>query len=62
MACRWPAYAARGGYARQAEDDQLEKMAVRIRGRAVRRSGELLKEIEPKHTGKTVGKWGRRAP
>lgn len=39
--------AALASYARQAEDDQLEKMAVRIRGRAVRRAGELLKEVDP---------------
>ncbi|HJK95819.1 MAG TPA: hypothetical protein RMF84_01295 [Polyangiaceae bacterium LLY-WYZ-14_1] len=31
-------------YARQAEDDELEKMARRIRGRAARRAGQLLRE------------------
>jgi len=32
---------------RQSEDDQLERMAQRIRARAIRRAGELLKQIEP---------------
>ena len=39
--------AALASYARQADDDQLEKMAQRIRARAIRRAGELLKQIEP---------------
>jgi len=39
--------AALARYARQAEDDQLERMAHRIRARAIRRAGELLKQIEP---------------
>lgn len=39
--------AALASYAKQAEDEELEKMAVRIRGRAVRRMGEILKQIEP---------------
>lgn len=39
--------AALASYARQAKDDQLEKMAQRIRARAIRRAGELLKQIEP---------------
>lgn len=30
-------------YARQSKDDSLQKMAVRIQGRAIRRCGELLK-------------------
>ena len=38
---------ALASYARQAQDDELMKMAVRIRDRAIRRSGELLKQIEP---------------
>ncbi|WP_028714393.1 hypothetical protein [Paracoccus sp. J55] len=33
--------------AKQADDDQLERMAQRIRARAIRRAGELLKQIEP---------------
>ncbi len=38
--------AALASYARQAKDDQLEKHALRIRARAIRRAGELLKQIE----------------
>lgn len=43
--------AALASYAKQAEDTELEKMAVRIRARAIRRAGELLKQIEPGKTG-----------
>jgi hypothetical protein len=39
--------AALASYARQAEDGTLLHHAMRIQGRAVRRAGELLKEIEP---------------
>jgi len=39
--------AALASYARQAKDDQLERMSQRIRARAIRRAGELLKQIEP---------------
>lgn len=38
---------AMASYARQAKDDQLRKMADRIQARAIRRCGELLKQIEP---------------
>lgn len=38
--------AALASYARQADDDELYKMARRIQGRAVRRCGELLKEFQ----------------
>lgn len=38
--------AALASYARQSQDDQLEKMANRIRARATRRAGELLKQID----------------
>jgi hypothetical protein len=38
---------ALASYARQAKDDQLRKMADRIQARAVRRCGELLKQIPP---------------
>lgn len=41
--------AALASYARQSEDLELEKMAQRIRARAMRRAGELLKQIEPAH-------------
>ena len=40
--------AALASYARQADDDSLEKMAQRIRARAIRRCGELLKDIPAK--------------
>ncbi len=36
-----------GSYARQAKDDSLRKMADRIQARAIRRCGELLRQIEP---------------
>lgn len=38
---------ALASYARQADDHELERMAQRIRARAIRRAGELLKQIEP---------------
>jgi hypothetical protein len=38
---------ALASYAKQAGDETLMKMAIRIRDRAIRRSGELLKQIEP---------------
>ena len=37
---------ALASYAKQAKDDQLEKMAKRIRARATRRAGELLKQMD----------------
>jgi len=43
---------ALASYAKQADDDSLRKMADRIQARAIRRAGELLKQIEPKHTGR----------
>jgi len=43
--------AALASYARQAEDDQLERMAQRIRARAIRRAGEILKQVEAAPTG-----------
>jgi hypothetical protein len=39
--------AALASYARQAKNDTLRVMAVRIQARAIRRCGELLKQIEP---------------
>ena len=42
---------ALASYARQAEDDDLLNMAMRIKARAVRRSGELLKQIESQSGG-----------
>lgn len=42
--------AALASYAKQAEDDQLERMAQRIRARAIRRAGELAKQLmQPAH-------------
>lgn len=41
--------AALASYAKQANDDEMMKMATRIRDRAIRRAGELLKQIEPGH-------------
>jgi len=38
---------ALASYAKQADDDSLRKMADRIQARAIRRAGELLKQIEP---------------
>jgi hypothetical protein len=38
--------AALASYAKQAEDETLFKTAMRIKGRAIRRVGELLKQIE----------------
>lgn len=41
--------AALASYARQSEDLELEKMAVRIRDRATRRAGELAKQMMQPH-------------
>jgi hypothetical protein len=38
--------AALAAYAKQAEDIELEQMAARIRARAMRRAGELLKQFQ----------------
>jgi hypothetical protein len=38
--------AALAAYAKQADDDTLYTAAMRIKGRAIRRAGELLKEID----------------
>lgn len=38
---------ALASYAKQADDDTLRRMCDRIQARAVRRCGELLKQIEP---------------
>jgi hypothetical protein len=46
--------AALASYARQSQDDAMEKMAQRIRARAIRRCGELLKEIPAKAHGREV--------
>lgn len=41
--------AALATYARMAKDDSLRVMATRIQERAIRRGGELLKQIKPAH-------------
>lgn len=43
--------AALASYAKQAKDEGLERMAQRIRARAIRRAGELLAQIEPQQGG-----------
>lgn len=43
--------AALASYAKQAADDEMLRMATRIRDRAIRRAGELLKQIEPQQGG-----------
>lgn len=43
--------AALASYAKQAEDETLMRMAARIKARATRRAGELLRQIEPGKTG-----------
>lgn len=52
--------AALASYARQSEDLELEKMAARIRARAMRRAGELLKQIEPQQGGDRGGGRGNQ--
>lgn len=42
---------ALASYARQSEDKEMETHAMRIRARAIRRCGELLKEIEKQQGG-----------
>jgi hypothetical protein len=44
--------AALASYAKQSKDETLERAAMRIRARAVRRCGELLAEVEAQHTGR----------
>lgn len=46
---------ALASYARQADDDTLRKTADRIQARAIRRCGELLKEIESARGGNRGG-------
>jgi len=44
---------ALASYARQSQDESLRKMAIRIQARAIRRAGELLKQIMPKQGART---------
>jgi len=46
--------AALASRARQIHDSELEDMARRIRARAIRRSGELLRQIEPSKGGRPL--------
>jgi hypothetical protein len=43
---------ALASYAKQANDETLHRYADRIKARAIRRCGQLVKQIEPKHTGR----------
>lgn len=54
--------AALASYAKQADDDELMKMATRIRDRAIRRAGELLKQIEPSKGGRPSETRGATGP
>lgn len=57
---------ALASYARQSHDEELEKLAKRIRARAIRRCGELLKMFDGRPnnnpSGKEGGTQGRDAP
>lgn len=45
-----------------ANDDELEKRSMRIRARAIRRAGELLKQIEPSKGGRPAETRGDAPP
>jgi len=53
---------ALASYAKQADDKEMEKTAQRIRARAVRRCGELLKEIEKAQGGVRRNQGGGVSP
>ena len=55
---------AMASYAKQADDDSLFKMAVKIQARAIKRCGELLREFKPGKGGrpKKNGKPGGELP
>lgn len=44
--------AALASYAKQANDEEMMRQSIRIRDRAIRRYGELLKQIEPSKGGR----------
>lgn len=50
--------AALASYARQSKDDTMRKMAERIQARAIRRAGELLKQIMPAKNQHSAGVGG----
>ncbi len=49
---------ALSSYAKQAKDDTLRKMADRIQARAIRRCGELLKQVKPSVGGQPTHRGG----
>jgi len=53
---------ALASYARQSEDTEMEKTAMRIRARAIRRCGELLKEIDKAQGGDRRNQEGGKSP
>lgn len=53
---------ALASYAKQANDEELMKMSTRIRDRAIRRAGELLKQIEPSKGGRPSETRGGASP
>ena len=53
---------ALASYARQSEDMEMEKTACRIRARAIRRCGELLKEVEKQQGARTDKLGGSDSP
>lgn len=54
--------AALASYAKQADDDELEKHALRVRARAIRRCGELLQAMEKSKGGRPPKETYRDAP
>ena len=54
--------AALASYARMANDNEMLRMATRIRDRAIRRAGELLVEVEPQPGARTDREPDRAAP
>lgn len=53
---------ALASYAKQSEDKSLFNLAVKIQARAIRRCGQLLKEVEPKDRGGDRRSPGRCRP
>jgi hypothetical protein len=54
--------AALASYAKQASDEEMMRQATRIRDRAIRRCGELLKQIEPQQGARNDLTSGGRPP
>ncbi|MGQ3297725.1 hypothetical protein [Reyranella sp.] len=53
---------ALASYAKQANDDEMMRQSTRIRDRAIRRCGELLKQIEPQQGARSDLTSGGRPP